>query len=216
MTDVRRVPKDRHCSQAGQRLLQKLDSLSTDLVGHGGNSGDVSAGPGQAGDEPGADWVGDPRHDNGDCLCEVLCCEGSRRVDGEDDVHLCLREFTGQGLQSIIPTLGEPPLNREVAPLLVPKLAETLPKCFERIRNTARGRRQHSDPISRACLLRDGVTRDRENGQDETEGERENDREPDPPHGHLRLRWLAGSLADLNYRGTALDCWPREASTAIE
>ena len=29
-----------------------------------------------------------------------------------------------------------------------------------------------------------------------SEAERENDREPDPPHGHLGAGWLAGSLAE--------------------
>src|SRR5207245_4751539 len=69
---------------------------------------------------------------------------------------------------------------------------------------------EHTDSRNASYLLRRGGKRR------ESETEREKDREPDPPHGHLGGGWLAGSLAEENGPSGDLPGPSRRASAAIE
>ncbi len=98
-----------------------------------------------------------------------------------------MHEFGRERREAIRFSLRVSPLNADVLPLHVPKLSQSLPECLEADQVSGMGNSsQESYPRDFLWLLRDGGARHGE------EIDNENDREPDPPHGHLGGGWLPG------------------------
>src|SRR6185503_12292103 len=83
-----RIPADRDSGEAGDNLLQKLQSLPAELRRHAAITGDVSARTCQAHDEPGPDRIGAVGHHDRDRLRLLL--DGRNPFIGgrDDDVRL--------------------------------------------------------------------------------------------------------------------------------
>jgi len=52
---------------------------------------------------------------------------------GNNEIHLALDQLRCQTGQMVIPTVGISPIDGDVLPLDVAQLAQSLPKCLERI-----------------------------------------------------------------------------------
>ena len=93
-------PENGHTSDAGQGLLEKLQSFPAELVGRGRHTCYIAAGPREAGHKPGFDGIGHPRHDNGYRCSNFFCRLSGGRIHGQDDVHPETDQLAGKGCEA--------------------------------------------------------------------------------------------------------------------
>lgn len=95
---MRRAP-GHHLVQQPYQLAQHLNLLA-------GVASDVSPRLGQTCDEPSADCVHEPRHDDGYRLCRPLRGAGGLHVSDQDHLDLLPQQFADQGLQTARVAIG--------------------------------------------------------------------------------------------------------------
>ena len=80
------VPQEGEARDRGDRLLEELQSLGTEIRAEDGIAGDVFPGLSQARDQPGPDRIADADHDDRDGGGRLLGRAGRRRTEGRDQV----------------------------------------------------------------------------------------------------------------------------------
>jgi hypothetical protein len=73
---IDRIGQNCHATQRWRHIAKQLDVLCGRLGAHIGEAGDVPAGRRQTLHESGANWIGDPRHDDryGRCRARFAAC----------------------------------------------------------------------------------------------------------------------------------------------
>src|SRR5262249_27373610 len=128
------------------------------------------------------------QHHDGDSRCRVFGGLGHLVANRKDYICPESHKFSDQFWQPLGLSLVVTRLEDEILPFGVPMFAEAEPEgCRQRTR------RAGEDPADSIDLLR-LLLRFRSDRRQE-KAECENDREPDPPHGHL-VEMAGGSLAD--------------------
>src|SRR5262249_52042313 len=173
----------------GNDLLQKFELFSAQLRGHCRQTRDRSAGPSEARNEPCANGIGDLRHDDGNRRRGVLGGARGERTSGHDHVDLQTRERDRESTEAIRVSVCITEIEDDGLALHVAQLAKTLTKCLDA--NRVGGRRAPNQNANSGNLLR--LLRSSREWPKQVESD--NDRESDPPHGHL-VGMAAGSLAD--------------------
>jgi hypothetical protein len=106
--------EDRHACDLRNGLLEEIKALAAKFRGHGGHTRDVGARLRETGDEFLLHCIKRGCHYDGDGLGDPLgrkdFCPGRR----EDEIHLQLDQFTGEGGQAIEPPFCPPTLNHDV------------------------------------------------------------------------------------------------------
>jgi hypothetical protein len=79
-----------------------------------------------------------------------------------DEVGLELDELGGQSRQTLLPSLGEPPLESEILAFHVPELAQGIVERLDDVRDLlGRDGQDQSDPVDLPRRLRPGAERQR-------------------------------------------------------
>jgi hypothetical protein len=82
------IPEDGHSGDGGEHFLEELQLFPGEFGGHGGQSGDVATGPGEAGDEAAPHRIAHACHDDGDRRGRILGGQSRWRNHHQQDVHL--------------------------------------------------------------------------------------------------------------------------------
>jgi hypothetical protein len=112
---------------ARNRFQECLDRSCANLNPLSGDAGDVAAGLGEAGDEPGGHRV-TGNHDDGHGLGRLLCGHRRRRVRSDDGVHVEADEIGHESTKPLALALGGAGLDDEVLSLDPAEVAEPLPE----------------------------------------------------------------------------------------
>ena len=174
-----RIPEHRDSGEAGNNLLQQVQSLPAELRRHAAITGDVSARTCQAHDEAGPDRIGAVGHHDRDRLRLLLDRRNPFIGGRHDDVHLDAHQL-GRGLgEPLTLALAEPVFEENVSSFHV----STLPHPFFEGRREVPGARrgaylENPDPRDLRARLRGGGEWRREHA----DGQRDDQREHGPPH----------------------------------
>src|SRR5262249_37126238 len=112
----------------GDNLFEKLQSFPAYLLGEGCQSSNVPTGSCKAGDNPSTNRIVILRHDNGNRRSCFLGGTGCCRTTRDAYLYLETHQFSCKASYPISFLLCNSPLNHNVVPLHVPKLAKTLPQ----------------------------------------------------------------------------------------
>jgi hypothetical protein len=120
-------------------------------------------------------------HDNGDGVAHLLDYVGRVGTFDNNDLDLVTMEQFGREIrQSLKLALRKPVLDGDAPSLNPTEVTQSLSERFEKALGIGqRSRTKEPNPVSFPLLLTVGPERRKD------EAENENDREPDPPHGHL-------------------------------
>src|SRR5262249_30892496 len=83
----------REARDAWNDLFEKLQPFAGDLRPEDGIAGDISTGPGEAGDEPRAHRIADRQHDDWNRCRRLLGCEGRGSTVGHNDIDRKAHQF---------------------------------------------------------------------------------------------------------------------------
>jgi hypothetical protein len=95
-------------------------------------SGDVTARPGQAGDEAGPDRVAHARHNDGNVAGRLLRRRGWRRLECDDDVDLKGNQFGGLVRKTIGPAFSTANFQPDVPALAVAHVPQPVAQGFQK------------------------------------------------------------------------------------
>jgi hypothetical protein len=117
--------------------------------------------------------------------CGIRSRQSPWRPPRHDQVNLQTNQLSREGRQPFVAAISRSVIDDEVLLLDIPKFAQTSSKAIE-VGSIVRRRRslEDADAIDLLRLRLDGERRKRE-------AHSENDRKPDPPHGHLGGGWHA-------------------------
>jgi hypothetical protein len=112
--------------------MQQLQPLGQQLHIQRGYTGEIAARTIEAGDQPQLDRVERGGEDDRNSLRRRLCSIGRELVRG-DHRHLPAHQVGRQRRQPLVMLVGPAVFQRDVAPLHIPGLAQSLTKCrYER------------------------------------------------------------------------------------
>jgi plasmid stabilization system protein ParE len=119
-----------------ERFLTKAEaSISANIR----QPSDIASRASQAFDEAGANRVAGTPHDNGDGAGRFLRRPDGLRWSGNDHIDSQLNQLLHQNRKAFVVALGEAPLDHQILPLHIAKLAHSpperisIPSCIERI-----------------------------------------------------------------------------------
>jgi len=127
------TPENAHARQARAHLAENLQSLSTELRGDHGQPRDISAGAGQARDEPLPHGIATAQHDDGDRLRRLLGGESRDPALGDDDIHFETDQLGRQIRKPFSSSVCVPDLEGYVPSFDVTQLAQALSEHVEAI-----------------------------------------------------------------------------------
>jgi hypothetical protein len=129
-------------------LREQFQAFAAQFRGADTHTGEVAAGPCQAGDEPARHRIGHDRHDNRDGVGRLLRGTNGRAM-GHQHIHLALDEGRREGRETLSASVRIPPLDGEVLALHPAMLSQPLLERLGgglRLRRVGAGKEQHSDP----------------------------------------------------------------------
>src|SRR5438552_3918742 len=94
---------------------------------------DVAAGMRKALDEAVVDWIWRGNHDHRDRARRMLRGLDRRRIAGDDDVDIHMRQFRRHAGKQLVFAVGETPFDEDVLPLYVTEIAQPAQKSAEQV-----------------------------------------------------------------------------------
>jgi hypothetical protein len=157
--------KHRYPGHPGQRLLEELELLRSDLSGELlGQPRDVATGPGQTGDEPCFHRIAGIHHDNRDHPCRSLGRQRRPLGGGDEHVHALPHKVGGHLGEALTVAFRPAILEEDVLALDVTQASQAIRKRHDDVRSRCR-RRGHQQPDTARLRWRLGVCGRRRQGR---------------------------------------------------
>src|SRR5262245_56466274 len=181
------MPEDSDPTDPRHGLLELFQTLAHQLRGKAGQPRDIAARPRKAADEPARHRIGNTSEDNRDGPSRLLSGQGRGYVSSHDDINIERKQFGRKSGKPLELPLGVSVFNHDVAANDITKITQSLSEGLVHVGQSGQAVPQPAYSSDLGRLL--GLTDERR------KNEAENDREPDPAHGHLD-GMACGSLAD--------------------
>src|SRR5262249_52434859 len=171
------MPEDSDPTDPRHGLLKMFQTLADQLRGEAGQPRDIAARPRKAADEPARHRIGSTSEDNGDGPGRLLGGQGRGWVSSHDDINLERNQFGRKSGKPLELPLGVSLFTYDDAAQGITQIRQSLTEGLVHGGQSGQVVPQpaYSSDLGRLLGLAD----------ERRKNEAENNRESDPPHGHL-------------------------------
>src|SRR5437660_2051798 len=174
-------PQHRQSLHVGHGFSQELQLLRSEIETEGRESGDVTAGTGQAGGQAELDGIAHGYHDDRKRARRLMCSTSRGRPHRDDDLNPEADQVGDKPRKAVCLAVGPPVFDMDIlsldVALLTKAAAELLHEPSRRLRRVTREKADTTDAARRL-----GLDGERRGELRKSEADDENDREPDQPH----------------------------------